>query len=83
MKLSYKSRICYFNELKRSGTQFLAMTRLLLDEFEILLPYFEKAYQEIYPTNLNWQGTYRIRRARAGGKGRLPTLRDRLYFILI
>ena len=53
------------------------------EEFEILLPNFELAYDKLYPPNLTVDGHARLRRSGAGVPGSLSQVADRLLFILV
>ena len=72
-----------FKELKDRPREFLAATGLKLNEFEMLLPEYAKAYTTKYPTNQTYEGKPRQRQAGGGQKARLGTLEDKLLFILV
>ena len=72
-----------YSELKEKPKEFLAATGLKVEEFEILLPAFETAYEKIYPPNLNAEGKERQRRAGGGNKSVLATTAEKLVFILV
>src|SRR5215210_206895 len=69
-------------ELKEKQKDFLAATGLRLEEFECLLPTFEKCFQ--LSTKPKPKATKKKKRRATGGgrKGNLPTLSDNLLFIL-
>lgn len=69
-------------ELKEKPREFLAATGLRLEEFECLLPTFEKCFQ--LSTKPKPKATKKKKRRAAGGgrKGNLPTLSDKLLFVL-
>lgn len=69
-------------ELKEKPKDFLAVTGLRLEEFQCLLPSFEKCYQ--FVTKPKPKATKKQKRRAAGGgrKGNLPTPSDKLLFIL-
>lgn len=69
-------------ELKEKPREFLAATGLRLEEFECLLPSFEKCFQ--LSTKPKPKATKKKKRRATGGgrKGNLPTLSDKLLFIL-
>jgi hypothetical protein len=70
-------------ELKRKSKDFLASTGLTDEEFQCLLPIFEKCYQLSTKPKAK-VAKKKIRRATGGGrKGKLPTISDKLLFILI
>jgi hypothetical protein len=69
--------------LQNRPREFLAATGLTLAEFEQLLPAFQAAYDHTYPPDHTLDGQARQRRAGAGAKGKLPSLADKLLFILV
>lgn len=72
-----------YQELKDKPREFLAATGLTKEEFELLLPHFEAAYQQQYPSTLTVQGKARQRGLGAGVKSKLAALADQLFFILV
>lgn len=69
-------------EIKSKATEFLALTSVSIDEFEILVPHFEKAYQEHMTT---WCMNGQLRRKRSYttyGTCPLATAADRLLFVM-
>lgn len=72
-----------YDTLKDKPQKFLAATSLTQEEFQILLPSFELAYDKLYPQNLTFKGNARTRSFGAGVKGSLAKLEDRLLFILV
>ena len=72
-----------YNKLQDRPREFLAATGLTLAEFEKLSPAFQVAYEKKYPPDRTREGKTRERRAGAGAKGHLPTLADKLLFILV
>jgi len=72
-----------YNKLQNRPREFLAATGLTLAEFEQLLPAFQAAYDHTYPPERTLDGQARQRRAGAGAKGKLPSLADKLLFILV
>lgn len=72
----------HYNKLKDRPRDFLAVTGLTLEEFQQLLPAFQEAYEQRYPTALTRTGTPRQRRAGGGAKGVLQCFEDKLLFIL-
>jgi hypothetical protein len=72
-----------YNKLQNRPREFLAATGLTLAEFEKLLPAFQAAYDHKYPPDRTLNGQARQRRAGAGAKGQLPSLADKLLFILV
>ena len=72
-----------YNKLQNRSREFVAATGLTLVEFEQLLPAFQAAYDQKYPPERTFAGQARQRRAGAGAKGKLPSLADKLLFILV
>ena len=72
-----------YNKLQHRPREFLAATGLTRAEFEKLLPAFQTAYDQMYPPDRTLNGQARQRRAGAGAKGKLPSLADKLLFILV
>lgn len=72
-----------YDELKESPRKFVSFTSLTSDEFEILLPAFERAYLKKYPTAKTKAGTSRKRKAGAGRKGSLSSIEQKLLFALV
>ena len=72
-----------FNKLKDRPRDFLAATGLTLNEFQQLLPAFQRAYEQRYPDMLTRTGTPRQRRTGGGAKGVLQRFEDKLLFILV
>ena len=72
-----------YNTLQNRSREFLAATGLMLTEFEKLLPAFQIAYDNTYPPERTLDGQARQRRRGAGAKGKLPSVADKLLFILV
>ena len=72
-----------YNKLKDRSRDFLAATGVTLDEFQQLLPAFQDAYAQRYPSELTRTGTPRQRRPGGGAKGVLQHWEDKLLFILV
>ena len=69
--------------LKEKPREFLAATGLRLEEFECLLPTFEKCYQASVPPKPK-PTKKKKQRARGGGRhGKLSEISDKLLFILV
>jgi len=71
-----------YQEYDKKPTEFLALTGYTCEEFEALLPHFGKCY-------VQWMGTHRLdgkprgKRKYSGYKNSpLPTIADKLFFIL-
>lgn len=70
-------------ELKGKPREFLAATGLTDEEFQALLPTFEKCYQLSLPQKPK-PTKKKKQRVRGGGrKSKLATLNDKLFFILV
>lgn len=70
-------------KLKEKPREFLAATRLTTEEFECLLPTFEKCYQAGLPKKPK-SSKKKKQRARGGGrKSVLKSMSDKLLFILV
>lgn len=72
-----------YSELKEKPKEFLAATGLKVEEFEAVLAEFERAYEKVYPPELNYAGKARQRRAGGGDKSVLAASSEKLLFILI
>ena len=70
-------------ELKEKPREFLAATGLRLEEFECLLPTFEKCYQASLPRKPKLSKKKKQRNAGGGRKSNLASLNDKLLFILV
>lgn len=55
-----------YEEVKTNPRKFLSLTSLTPDEFEDLLPVYEKAYLKKYPVTKTMTGKTRKRKAGAG-----------------
>jgi hypothetical protein len=72
-----------YEELKTQTRKFLSLTSLTVDEFEDLLPAFERAYLKKYPVLETRAGKARKRKAGAGRKGSLDSIDQKLLFGLV
>lgn len=72
-----------YENLKEKPREFLAATGLTQEEFEILLPNFETAYEKLYPSALTFDGKERQRLIGGGVTGKLAKFDNRLLFILV
>ena len=71
-----------YSELKEKPREFLAVTSLTDEEFQVLLPTFEKCYQLLPPPKPK-VAKKKKQRARGGGrKAKLSDISDKLLFIL-
>lgn len=73
----------HYDHLKQNRRQFLALTGLTPSEFNILLPAFARAYQQVYPAHKTLAGKRRKRQAGGGRTGSLASLEQKLLFILV
>jgi hypothetical protein len=72
-----------YDQLKQNGRKFLALTGLTPQEFNLLLPAFERAYEHAYPADKTLAGKRRKRQAGGGRKGSLDSLEQKLLFALV
>jgi hypothetical protein len=72
-----------YEELKKNGRKFVSLTSLTPEEFEYILPAFEKVYQHVYPDGKTKTGQKRERRSGAGRKGALASIEQKLLFALV
>ena len=72
-----------YEELKTQPRKFLSLTSLTVEEFEELLPAFEKAYLKKYPARKTKTGSTRMRQAGAGRKSSLDSIEQKLLFALV
>jgi len=70
-------------KLKEKPKEFLAATALTDEEFQCLLPSFEKCYQKLSPSKPKSSKKKQQRRAGGGRKGQLDSFSDKLLFILV
>jgi len=72
-----------YEELKEQPRKFLSLTSLTPEEFEDLLPAFERAYLKKHPMSKTMTGKKRKRKAGAGRKGSLESMEQKLLFALV
>jgi hypothetical protein len=70
-------------KLKEKPREFLAATGIRQEEFECLLPTFEKSYQASLPKKPKPSKKKKQRAAGGGRKSALKTMSDKLLFILV
>jgi hypothetical protein len=70
-------------ELKEKPRDFLAATGMTDEEFQTLLPSFEKCYELSMPSKPKSVKKKKQRRAGGGRKSKLATISDKLLFILV
>jgi len=80
---AYTPCMLHYKKLQDRPRDFLAATSLTLEEFLQLLPAFEAAYLQRYPRELTHEGKPRQRRVGGGATGALPSMADKLLFILV
>ena len=67
-----------YAELKKNARKFVSLTSLTPEEFEFLLPAFERAYLKAYPVSKTMTGKKRERKAGGGRRmEREPLLQSR------
>jgi hypothetical protein len=69
--------------LRSDRQRFLALTGLTPSEFQLLLPVFIRAYEQLYPTDQTITGRSRQRSTGGGRKGFLHPPEQKLLFILV
>lgn len=72
-----------YSKLKKKPRDFLAATGLTVDEFKKMLPFFEQAYQQVYPPDRTLKGKPRVRRQGGGAPAGLASFSERLLFSLV
>jgi hypothetical protein len=63
-----------YDDLKTNARKFVSLTGLTPEEFNILLPAFERAYLKKYPGSKTKTGKARKRKGGAGRKGSLSSI---------
>lgn len=69
-----------YTVLQRDRRKFLALTRLTVKEFQVLLPAFSAAYKKRYGRKARRKGQRHIS---SGRRGQLPTMEQKRLFILV
>src|SRR5512139_974000 len=72
-----------YDELKENRRKFVSFTSLTPEEFNGLLPAFERAYLKEYPYSKTKAGDKRKRKAGGGRKGSLAGIEQKLLFALV
>lgn len=72
-----------YDELKTNARKFVSLTSLPPEEFNLLLPAFERAYLKKYPGSKTKTGKARKRKVGAGRKGSLASIEQKLLFALV
>jgi len=71
-----------YDELKEKPRDFLSVTSLTDEEFQVLLPTFEKCYEFLLPPKLKPSKKQKQRAKGGGRKSTLLSISDKLLFIL-
>lgn len=72
-----------YDELKENPRKFVSFTSLTPEEFNVLMPAFERAYLKTYPRSKTKAGGSRKRKAGGGRKGSLASIEQKLLFALV
>jgi hypothetical protein len=72
-----------YDELKKNARKFVSLTSLTPEEFDFLLPAFERVYLKAYPVSKTMTGKKRERKAGGGRKGTLASIEQKLLFALV
>ncbi len=72
-----------YEELKKNARKFVSLTSLTPEEFEYILPAFERAYQQVFPDNRTKTGQVRERKSGGGRKSTLASIEQKLLFALV
>ena len=72
-----------YEELKKNARKFVALTSLTPEEFEYVVPAFEKVYQQVFPDTQTKTGQTRARKSGGGRKGTLASIEQKLLFALV
>jgi hypothetical protein len=72
-----------YDELKAQPRKFISFTSLTPEEFNVLLPAFERAYLKKHPASKTLTGKDRKRKVGAGRKGSLASIEQKLLFALV
>lgn len=72
-----------YADLKENPRKFVSFTSLTPDEFDVLLPAFERAFLRKHPASKTKTGSERKRKAGAGRKGSLASIEQKLLFALV
>lgn len=83
IKCEKETTMTKYKKLVKSASKFLSMTGITEEEFQALLPYFAHQFTE-YIREYTLEGKKRIKRRHVSYKNSpLPTIEDKLLFILI
>jgi hypothetical protein len=70
-----------YSKTRQNERQFKALTSLTIEQFDILLPIFEASWEH-FIERYNLDGTPRLRKYVPKNEQQLPTIADKLFFIL-
>jgi Helix-turn-helix of DDE superfamily endonuclease/DDE superfamily endonuclease len=72
-----------FTDVKRNKKELLALTGLTIKEYNLVLPEFERVYQQRYEGDTTRSGQPRKRKVGGGASSSLDEMEDKLLFILV
>jgi hypothetical protein len=72
-----------YEELKKNARKFVSLTSLTPEEFEDVLPAFEKVYQQVFPDAKTKTGQKRERKSGGGRNSTLASIEQKLLFALV
>lgn len=70
-----------YQKARNNARQFQSLTSLSIEKFDLLLPIFESQW-EAFIEKFNLDGTPRLRKYVAKNEAQLPTVADKLFFLL-
>jgi len=70
-----------YSKTRQNERQFKALTSLSLEQFDLLLPIFEYKWED-FIEKYNLDATPRMRKDVPKNENQLPTIADKLFFIL-
>jgi hypothetical protein len=71
-----------YDELKKKPREFLSVTSLMTEEFQVLLPIFERCYEFLSPPKPKASKKKKQRSKGGGRRGKLSGMSEKLLFIL-
>lgn len=77
----YKKTMTSYEKARNNPRQFKSLTSLSIEKFDILLPTFESKW-ETFIDKYNLDGTTRLRKYVPKNDKQLPTVGDKLFFLL-
>src|SRR5512138_116344 len=72
-----------YEDLKKNARKLVSLTSLTPEEFEYLLPAFERVYRQVFPETKTKTGQKRERKPGGGRKGVLASIEQKLLFALV